>query len=76
MPALKQRKEDIRLLTDHFITHYNNEVNKKITTVSEDLRNTLQIYDWPGNIRELRSTIERAMILSEGEELNKKYIRK
>jgi transcriptional regulator with PAS, ATPase and Fis domain len=74
MPALKHRKEDISLLTDHFISHYNKELNKKITTVSEDLRKTLQIYDWPGNIRELKSTIERAMILSEGEELNKKYI--
>lgn len=74
MPALKQRKEDIGLLIDHFIAHYNRELNKKITAVSEDLRNTFKMYDWPGNIRELRSTIERAMILSEGEELNKKYI--
>ena len=60
---LQQKTEEQRKALHKFDMH-----------VSEDLRNTLQIYDWPGNIRELRSTIERAMILSEGEELNKKYI--
>lgn len=74
MPSLRARKEDIPLLTDHFVKHLNNELNKNITTIPEEVRKSFRLYDWPGNVRELRSTLERAMILSEGEELNPKYM--
>lgn len=74
MPSLRARKEDITLLTDHFVKHLNNELNKNITTIPEEVRKSFRLYDWPGNVRELRSTLERAMILSEGEELNPKYM--
>lgn len=74
MPALRNRREDIVELTDHFIGYFNFELNKNISIVPVEMRKTFRIYDWPGNIRELRSTIERSMILSEGDELNTRYI--
>lgn len=74
MPCLRERKEDIPLLTDHFIQFFNNDINKGIKTVPEEIRRAFMAYNWPGNVRELRSTIERAMILSEGDALNPRYI--
>jgi two-component system response regulator AtoC len=74
MPCLRERKEDIPLLTDHFIQFFNNDINKSIKTVPEEIRRAFMAYNWPGNVRELRSTVERAMILSEGEALNPRYI--
>ena len=74
MPCLRERKEDIPLLTDHFIRFFNNDINKTIQIVPEEVRRAFHAYNWPGNVRELRSTVERAMILSEGEELNPRYI--
>ncbi len=74
MPCLRERKEDIPLLTDHFIQFFNNDINKGIKTVPEEIRRAFMAYNWPGNVRELRSTIERAMILSEGDVLNPRYI--
>lgn len=74
MPALRNRKEDIVELTDHFVAYFNYELNKNVSIVPVEMRRTFQAYDWPGNIRELRSTIERAMILSDGDELNTKYV--
>ncbi len=74
MPSLRSRKEDIVELTDHFVAYFNFELKKKISIVPVEMRRTFQTYDWPGNIRELRSTIERAMILSDGDELNTKYV--
>lgn len=74
MPCLRERKEDIPLLTDHFIRFFNNDINKTIQVVPEEVRRAFHAYNWPGNVRELRSTVERAMILSEGEELNPRYI--
>ena len=74
MPCLRERKEDIPLLTDHFIRFFNNDINKTIQVVPEEIRRSFHAYNWPGNVRELRSTVERAMILSEGEELNPRYI--
>lgn len=74
MPALRTRKDDIVELTDYFIGSFNSELRKKVSIVPIEMRRTFQNYDWPGNIRELRSTIERAMILSEGDELNTNYI--
>jgi len=74
MPCLRERKEDIPLLTDHFIQFFNNDINKNIKTVPEEIRRAFMAYNWPGNVRELRSTVERAMILSEGEALNPRYI--
>ncbi len=75
MPQLRHRKEDVPILTDHFVDHFNNELHRKITIIPEEVRQAFINYNWPGNVRELRSTIERAVLLSEGEKLNPKYIR-
>ena len=66
IPPLRQRKEDIPLLVDHFVAKFNKKTGKRIETVSKDTLNVLQEYDWPGNVRELESVIERAVITSQG----------
>ncbi len=66
MPPLRQRRDDIPLLVNHFVTKFNNKIGKKIETVSKDTMNSLQEYHWPGNVRELESVIERAVIISQG----------
>jgi transcriptional regulator with GAF, ATPase, and Fis domain len=69
MPPLRQRKEDIPLLVNHFVAKFNTKIGKKIGTVSKDTLNALQEYHWPGNVRELESVIERAVIVSQGSAL-------
>jgi len=66
MPPLRQRKEDIPLLVNHFVNKFNHKIGKKVETVSKDTLNILQEYHWPGNVRELESVIERAVIISKG----------
>ena len=66
IPPLRQRKEDIPLLVNHFVAKYNKKIGKKIETVSKETLNAFQEYHWPGNVRELESVIERAAITSQG----------
>jgi len=65
LPPLRARKKDIPLLVDFFINKYNKKRKKKIQGISKDALETLLQYDWPGNIRELENTIERAVVLSD-----------
>ncbi len=74
MPTLRERREDIPLLTKHFIDFFNVDFNKTIDTVPEEIEKAFMSYHWPGNVRELRSTIERAVLLSTGNVLDPKYI--
>jgi DNA-binding NtrC family response regulator len=67
LPPLKERREDIPLLVHHFIEKFNGETGKHVQGVSPSALGVLQGYAWPGNIRELRNTVERAMILVDGE---------
>ena len=69
LPPLRQRKEDIPLLVNFFVTKFNNKIGKRIDTVSTKTLNLLQDYHWPGNVRELESVIERAVITSPGTSL-------
>ncbi|MBC8283554.1 MAG: sigma-54-dependent Fis family transcriptional regulator [Nitrospinae bacterium] len=62
MPPLRERKEDIPLLCNHFLSKYENELKKKVTSISDEALQCLQDYSWPGNIRQLENTIYRAMI--------------
>lgn len=66
LPPLRKRQGDILLLTDFFVEQYNRKMNRSITGVSELVRNALLDYDWPGNIRELRNTVESAFNLCTG----------
>jgi len=69
IPPLRQRKEDISLLVNHFVAKFNKKIGKKIETISKETLSTLQEYHWPGNVRELESVIERAVITSQGNAL-------
>jgi PAS domain S-box-containing protein len=66
VPPLRQRQEDIPLLVETFIERYNKKLGKQITSVQKKTMKTLQEYPWPGNIRELESILERAVILCSG----------
>lgn len=65
LPALRDRVEDIPLLVDHFLQLYSQKYQKKGAKVAANTLKKLQKYHWPGNIRELRHAVERAVILSE-----------
>jgi len=69
LPSLRERKDDTPLLVDHFLQRYNKRARKKISTISAAVKKALMEYDWPGNIRELENTIERAVVLSKGDEI-------
>jgi len=69
LPPLRERKDDTPLLVDHFLQKYNKRARKKISTISTAVKKALMEYDWPGNIRELENTIERAVVLSKGDEI-------
>ncbi len=64
IPPLRDRKEDIPLLVKHFMNIYSKENNKDIYEVTEEVREILEEYHWPGNIRELENLIERAVVFS------------
>src|SRR6266480_2090478 len=70
VPPLRERKEDIPLLVDHFIRVHADRAGKKIPAVDEKTLEMLQTYAWPGNIRELQNVIERWVIVSDAEELS------
>ena len=63
LPPLRERREDIPLLVDHFINQFGNKPNRKISGVSEETLRILINYSWPGNVRELENIIQRAIAL-------------
>lgn len=63
IPPLRNRKEDLPLLVNHFMSLYSKENHKKIKRISDDTMQILMNYDWPGNVRELENIVERAVIL-------------
>jgi two-component system response regulator PilR (NtrC family) len=70
VPPLRDRREDIPLLANHFLRKYAPAAGKDITRVSAASLSSLASYDWPGNVRQLENTIERAVALGTGEELH------
>ncbi|KAF5431799.1 two-component system, NtrC family, response regulator HydG, partial [Candidatus Methanophagaceae archaeon] len=69
LPALRERREDIPVLTKYFIKRLNRNDGKYINKISQEVYNRFLAYDWPGNIRELENIIERAFAVSIGEEI-------
>jgi two-component system response regulator AtoC len=69
LPPLRERREDIPLLTDHFLNRFNRRLGKTIKKVSSTALSSLMEYRWSGNIRELENIIERAVVLADGEEI-------
>lgn len=69
LPPLRERREDIRLLTNYFAQKYRARFKKKISSIEQQSLERLMHYGWPGNVRELEHVVERAVLLAEGEVL-------
>ncbi|HPU84952.1 MAG TPA: sigma-54 dependent transcriptional regulator [Candidatus Latescibacteria bacterium] len=65
LPPLRERKEDIPLLVEHFVERFCAENNRAVPVVSKEAMEYLLSYDWPGNVRELRTVVERMLVLSD-----------
>ncbi|MFZ5572241.1 MAG: sigma-54 interaction domain-containing protein [Thermodesulfobacteriota bacterium] len=63
LPPLAERKEDIPLLVDHFIEHFNRTTGKQIIGLSQEAMSAFMMHDWPGNVREMENAIEHAFVL-------------
>ncbi len=74
IPPLRQRAEDIQLLTTYFIERMNKGLNKNVQGVSVEALHALQAHSWPGNVRELENVIERAMIFCDDELILSKHL--
>ncbi len=70
IPALRERKEDIPQLVNHFVRKFSREMNKRITRVSPRAMDVLQQHTWPGNVRELENAVERAMVVAQEPEIH------
>ena len=67
LPPLRQRASDIPALVEHFRTHFNDRLGRKVQRISDDAMTKLEAHNWPGNIRELENVMERAMLFSDGD---------
>ena len=74
LPPLRDRKEDIPLLVEHFISRFNRLHNKNICCVTNEVTTCLLAYDYPGNVRELENIIEHCFVLCEGEIIEAKHL--
>uniref|UniRef100_A0A7C3UY45 PAS domain S-box protein n=1 Tax=Desulfobacca acetoxidans TaxID=60893 RepID=A0A7C3UY45_9BACT len=74
LPALRERKEDIPLLCQHFLEKYNRKENKRILRFSADAMQTLMDFDWPGNVRQLENAVSHAVILAQGEDIRRRHL--
>jgi DNA-binding NtrC family response regulator len=70
LPPLRERREDIPALAGHFIQKYNQEMGRNVQGVGPRVLEALKAYTWPGNIRQLRNAIERAMLFTDGDTLD------
>ena len=64
MPPLRERKEDIPLLAEHFLRRFSQETNKPIDHINREAMDEMMLYEWPGNVRELGNAIERTVVVS------------
>ena len=74
LPPLKDRGQDILLLAQHFIRHFNQECHKNVQGLSKEAEQMLLSYSWPGNVRELKNVIERTMILEIEKEILSEHL--
>jgi len=74
LPPLRDKKEDIPLLVDHFISRFNRLHNKNICCITNEVTAALLAYDYPGNVRELENIIEHCFVLCEGEIIEAKHL--
>ncbi|MBW1851416.1 MAG: sigma-54-dependent Fis family transcriptional regulator [Deltaproteobacteria bacterium] len=69
MPPLRERREDIPLLTEHFLCRFSLETNKSVDQISREALDEMMLYEWPGNVRELGNAIERAVVVGKGRKI-------
>jgi two-component system response regulator HydG len=69
LPSLRERREDIVVLADHFLGRFAQKIGRRVTGFTPETKALLRSYDWPGNVRELMNVLERALFLSKGLEL-------
>jgi two-component system response regulator AtoC len=69
LPALRDRREDLRALIDYFLARANKKLGTRVRAISPEAVRLLSTYSWPGNVRELENTIERSVVLCEGDTL-------
>ncbi len=69
MPPLRERKEDIPLLAEHFMRRFAQETNKPVDRIRRDAMDEMMLYEWPGNVRELENAIERAVVVGKEREI-------
>lgn len=74
LPGLKERKEDVPLLVNHFLRKYSHTLKKEINAISKEALTLLLDYDFPGNVRELEHAIERAVLVCDSEEILPKHL--
>jgi len=74
LPPLSERREDIPLLVDHFVEHFNSTTGKAIVGLSQEAMTALMMWDWPGNIRELENAIEHAFVLCREDIIDLPYL--
>jgi len=69
VPPLRERREDVPLLVDHFLAQFRSALGKPLRGIAEDALQRLAAYHWPGNVRELENVVERAVILANSDQL-------
>lgn len=74
LPPLRERGEDVLLLSQYFIDYFNREFKKHVKDLSPETKKLFLSYNWPGNVRELKNVIERAMLLETGEYITPDYL--
>ena len=74
LPPLRERPEDIALLAEHFVEKFARQQGKVVETIPDDVMDVLELYAWPGNIRELQNVIERGVIMTTGSVLSRQTI--
>jgi formate hydrogenlyase transcriptional activator len=74
IPPLRERKEDIPLLTHHFVQRLSPKLGKQVVTLSQKVLEQMIQYDWPGNVRELEHMIERSMLMTSGNVIKEIYL--
>ncbi len=71
IPPLRERREDISILIDHFLKKFSVENNRQVNTISSEARDFLLKYDYPGNVRELENIMERAVVITRGQAITR-----
>ena len=71
VPALRQRKGDLKQFIQHFMTLSNVELERNVTHVSDEVMQIFSRYEWPGNLREMKNSIKRAVLLTKGDTIEK-----